>query len=136
MSIDTAIDAARSCLGAPFRHQGRNPSKGLDCAGLIIYALKQGGFQATDEPGYTRSPQPHWMSSVLDRIFVPVDSNDVQRGDVLWMRFQGDPQHLALYTGKTIIHAMLRKRKVIEHSMDAQWWARVAQSYRHRELVS
>lgn len=133
MSVDHVIEAARACLRTPFRHQGRQPGRGLDCGGLVIHAFTSAGYTMTDEPGYTREPQPAWMRAVLERVFVPVD--DLRPGDVLWMRFDMDPQHLAIWTGVTIIHAFLRSRKVVEHRMDSAWWLRVVKRYRHRELV-
>ena len=32
------IEAARGLVGAPFEMGGRDPARGIDCAGLVVYA--------------------------------------------------------------------------------------------------
>ena len=97
------IAAAREAVGTPFRHQGRTVGKGIDCAGLMVYA----------------------MSSALIRVHgIP------QAGDILLMRFDGDPCHLAICTGPTMIHAWAIVRKVCEHDFDREWQSRVVRIYR------
>lgn len=49
------IAAARSLIGVPFRHQGRN-EHGLDCIGLVVLACERAGCAAPDIPGITRAP--------------------------------------------------------------------------------
>jgi len=52
----------------------------------------------------------------------------------LLMRFMGDPQHLAIYAGETIIHAFAAGRKVCEHRLDDVWRARIVRIYRFRGI--
>jgi cell wall-associated NlpC family hydrolase len=72
------------------------------------------------------------MESALDGQpqLVRVSASDMHAGDLLLMRFSGEPQHLAIYTGDTIIHAYERVGKVVEHGMDAAWRRRIVRVYR------
>lgn len=47
------IRRARSCVGVRFRHQGRDPKTGLDCAGLAAWAMC-GLRMFKDVRGYSR----------------------------------------------------------------------------------
>ena len=51
-------------------------------------------------------------------------------GDLLLMRFAGEPQHLAVFTGETIIHAYQATGRVVEHSLDDKWRRRIVRVYR------
>jgi cell wall-associated NlpC family hydrolase len=39
------IDAARSLIGAPFEMGGRDPERGIDCVGVVVYAAEAAGRQ-------------------------------------------------------------------------------------------
>jgi hypothetical protein len=45
------------------------------------------------------------------------------------MRFSGDPQHLAICAGDTIIHAWQTVGKVAEHRFTDEWKSRVVRVY-------
>lgn len=47
------IAAARSMLGVRWRHQGRTV-RGVDCGGLVAYAMKATGRPIADTPIYGR----------------------------------------------------------------------------------
>lgn len=131
MTPDAIIAAARSAIGTPFRHQGRTASKALDCAGLVIHVARTVGIEHADVSGYARRPSGGLLESTLDeqpnltRVF------DMRPGDILLMRFSGDPQHMAILTADdTIVHAYAAGRKVCEHRFSAEWRARVVRVYR------
>jgi len=130
------IDAARSCKGTRFRHQGRQRGIGMDCAGLIIHAFVAGGYRMTDRKRYAREPNPSIMRTALAEVFVPICdgwTSEPRVLDVAYMRFGGEPQHLALWTGSSIIHAYLRMRGVVEHGLDGTWRSRIVTTYRHKD---
>lgn len=54
---EQVIECARSWIGTPWRHQGRNRS-GIDCGGLIIEVAKELGIgtKTHDKEGYERLP--------------------------------------------------------------------------------
>lgn len=135
MTPESIIAAARSAIGTPFRHQGRIAGQALDCAGLALYVASEIGADYQDFPGYAARPSSGLLESALDsqsgleRVF------EMQPGDLLLMRFTGDPQHLAIYAGDTIIHAFAAGRKVCEHLLDDVWQARIVRIYRFRGVA-
>ena len=139
MTRDDIISAARSEIGTPFRHQGRLSGKALDCAGLIIMVAKAIGAEYIDFTGYSRHPSDGLLESALDAqsCLDRVALADMQAGDVLLMRFNSDPQHLAIFAGHSpvyqaegIVHAWLQARKVCEHVLTDEWRGRIVRVYR------
>jgi cell wall-associated NlpC family hydrolase len=51
MTAAEIIAAARACLGTPFRHQGRLPGIGLDCAGVALHVAQAVGCGTLDASG-------------------------------------------------------------------------------------
>lgn len=141
MRAAAIIAAARAELGTPFRHQGRIPGKALDCAGLVVRVAYKIEASYLDYSGYSRHPSDGLLESALDSqtCLERVALADMQPGDVLLMRFAGDPQHLAIFAGfneqaksETIIHAEIRARKVCEHRLSDEWRGRIVRVYRFR----
>ena len=132
MTVDDIIAAARACIGTPFRHQGRIPGVALDCAGLVVAVAESVGAAYVDHAGYGRNPAHGMLESVLDaqpfleRVF------DRKPGDVLLMRFSGEPQHLAIFTGTNIIHSYEAVGRVCEHRLASVWAARIVRTYRFK----
>lgn len=133
------LSSARAEIGTPFRHQGRISGKALDCAGLIIRVASAIGAEYLDFPGYSRHPSDGLLESALDAqaSLVRMPLSDMQSGDVLLMRFNTDPQHLAIFAGHSavyraegIIHAWLQARKVCEHVLTDEWRGRIVRVYR------
>ncbi len=46
------------------------------------------------------------------------------------MRFNKDPQHLAIFTGENIIHSWQIPGQVVEHRLDEDWAQRIVSIYR------
>lgn len=132
---EAIVTAARACLRTPFRHQGRHPGQALDCAGLVLVALRAVDADCRDVPGYGRNPAGHALEDALDAqpCLARVPSvADRQPGDVLLMRFGTEPQHLAICAGETIIHAYQQVGMVCEHRLADVWVARIVRVYRLR----
>ena len=51
MTADDIVNAARECVGTPFRHQGRVLGVGLDCAGLVLMPFSAVGPMRLTSPG-------------------------------------------------------------------------------------
>ena len=132
MKPDDLIASARELLGFPFRHQGRSPSGKVDCAGVICHVAERNGIPYADQRDYPRQPGGSRLESALDTqpSLVRVPKSQVLAGDVLLMRFDGEPQHLALYTGENIIHAYETMGKVVEHALTDTWNRRIVAVYR------
>jgi|JI10StandDraft_1071094.scaffolds.fasta_scaffold83140_2 cell wall-associated NlpC family hydrolase len=143
MTAAEIIAAARECLGAPWRHQGRSLDTGLDCAGLVVHVAAVVGCEVIDISGYGRSPAGGQIEALLDAqpcLLRVLDIDERQPGDVLLMQFAGvsEPQHLAiLCEDELLVHAWATVRKVTEHRADAAWLAKVAsimRVYRFAEI--
>lgn len=135
MIEDTIIENARECLGVRFQHQGKT-LRGMDCRGILIYAFGKAGLQTNDLQSYSRNPVPDQMNSALLSVCDKVSINDLNKADVLYLRFNNIPTHLVLYQGNNwIIHSYLQMRKVVEHEIDQSWWNAVSAVYRHKELM-
>jgi cell wall-associated NlpC family hydrolase len=138
MTAADLIAAARACLDTPFIHQGRLPGQALDCAGLLVAVARAVGADYRDVAGYSRSPSGGLLEYAMDNqpclVRVP-DLNARQPGDVLLMRFTGDPQHLTLYAGNTIIHGYEAVGRICEHRLTEQWARRIVRVYRFRDLT-
>ncbi|MGZ8927145.1 MAG: C40 family peptidase [Methylobacter sp.] len=130
ITAQTIIEAARSQLGVKFQHQGRCPGLALDCAGLGAYVAQAIGAEYNEWPGYGRSPHQGLLESVLDNQPCLEIVLDRQPGDLLLMRFGREPQHVAIFTGDTIIHSYEPVGMVCEHGLDAVWESRIVRIYR------
>lgn len=129
MTPETLIATARSAIGTPFKHQGRDLN-GLDCAGLLIWSLRQHGVDVIDLDAYSRQPLGGLLVDMIERQpLLRRASRPQQAGDVLVMRFEREPQHVALCAGETIIHAYETIGKVCEHRLDRQWQNRILRVY-------
>jgi cell wall-associated NlpC family hydrolase len=133
MLADDVVTAAMQCMGTPFLHQGRIVGRGIDCAGVLEHALKTLGLPYIDERGYPRLPYRGLIKSILDSqpsMRLLPKKSDMQRGDVLLMKFKTEPQHVAIYTGKTVIHSYADIGRVVEHDLTADWYNRTTHAYR------
>lgn len=124
------IEAARRYLGVPWRHQARSIA-GVDCAGLLIVVAHELGLSNFDTSDYGRIPDGVMLRSLCDE---HMDRCGIDEAHVYLMRFQHNPQHIAIVTDKGIIHAYMGARKVVEHSLDAVWRSRIVQAYRIRGI--
>lgn len=121
------VEAARKYTGVRFRHRGRSPHA-LDCAGLIWRAYHDCGTDLPDFRLYSREPHDdgliRYVSQALgDPVHVsPVAEPDLKAGDVVVVRFDIEPHHLALvtdylYGGLALLHACGTNKRVIEHRL-------------------
>ncbi len=130
--IDKILVAARETLGTPFQHQGRLVGRGIDCAGVIVHVMRTLGLPYEDQSAYARVPRPGLLEAVLERQPNLAPTDDPQIGDVLLMQIRGNPQHLAIHAGSTIIHAYAEAGKSCEHGFTPEWRSRVVRAYRIR----
>jgi len=134
---DHIVAIARETMGTPFRHQGRLPGVGIDCAGVLVHVLKSLGLPHDDLAGYPRLPYRNMIRAVLDAqpCLERVRPREIEAGNVLLMtmhRFT-EPMHVAIYTGSTIVHAYADMQRVVEHSLTPEWRARITNVYRITE---
>lgn len=137
MTTAEIIAAARSAIGTPFVHQGRVVGVGLDCAGLVVHVAHTLGAEYVDAAGYARHPSQGLLEGAINSqpCLERVALAERQAGDILLMRFAGDPQHLAVCAGDTIIHAYSNVGQVCEHRLADVWEARIVAVYRFRGVL-
>lgn len=128
---------ARSWLGVKWKHQGQTRN-GVDCLGLVGCVAAGAGISdawltdaSAEFKGYGRQPDAKKIEAGCERFF------DVVRGvpdlgDILLMRFDGEPMHFAIVSGTDplyIIHAHAFARKVVENRADYVWRSRIVRVY-------
>lgn len=129
------IAAARSLVGVPFKHCGRTRA-GIDCIGLVRFALLAVGHEVADDRKYGRHPEPEGLrlqATLRAHFGEPVSG--FQPGDVVLMRWAKLPNHVAVvgdypYGGLSLIHAVAQERRVVEHRLAGVWPGRILEGYR------
>jgi cell wall-associated NlpC family hydrolase len=122
-------------LAVRFRHQGRTV-RGVDCAGLVYVSLVAAGHDPIDCPAYGREPFEQGLRGYLVRNFgEPIPKDEMRQGDVVLMRFKGEPCHVAIiadyiHGGLSLIHSYATVRKCVEHRIDAEWDGYIVEVFR------
>ena len=108
--------AARSFIGAPFRLQGRNRERGLDCVGLVSAALHEIGQPHRTPESYSLRnlhAQEVWPMFAASG-FAPA-SQSIEAGDLLLTKPGPGQLHLMIATGMaSFIHAHAGLGRVVE----------------------
>lgn len=128
------VEAARSLIGARWRHRGRKPWA-VDCVGLLVLAAEKVGLDVLAPHNYGREPWDNTLRRGLIANFgnaFPV--SDAKPGDVALIRWrQGEPSHIAIIgdktDGLTLIHAH-NLHGVVEHSLAPPFDKVIVEIYR------
>lgn len=91
------VRVARSYIGTPFHHAARAPGKGLDCAGLVICAMRALALvpPAWDVQDYPQLPDGSFVP-LCDRHLVNIRVADMRAGDVAVLAYGMGPQHMGV----------------------------------------
>lgn len=129
------VDAARSMLGAKWRHRGRKPWA-VDCMGLVMLAAEKAGQPFEDESGYGREPwEDRLRAGCRARCGDPIEEPEL--GAVALIQWShGEPSHLAIIGdhpdgGFTLIHAH-NIHGVCEIRLSGHYLKCIAEIYRPR----
>jgi cell wall-associated NlpC family hydrolase len=125
------VDESRKWIGTRWIHQGRSRA-GVDCVGLVVRVAHALNLSTFDTADYSRQPDPVRMRALLAEHMEPVANPHI--GDVLLMKFEIEPQHVAIVTDLGIIHAYAQVRRVVEHRLDSVWQSRVVGTYQFRGI--
>jgi len=134
------VQQARSWVGVPYRHQGRN-RLGVDCSGPLVAIAKDIGIEGvTDVLTYSRHPVTFALKQQMDKVLIPIDPREIQPGDVCLFKMVQIPQHVAIvgdykYGGLSLIHCYQKVGRMVEHRFAGVWWGRLAQAYRLPDIV-
>lgn len=141
------IAAARAYAGVRFAHQGRS-AEGLDCLGLLIATADDAGLifdgkpsSLFDVPQYGTRPDVGILKAKLDTHLLSIGRREVRPADIVLLKIDGSPQHLALLTDYPMagelgmIHAYAPARKVVEHRYDGEWRKNTYAAYRLPQLI-
>lgn len=134
------VAAARARIGTRFRHRARS-STHADCAGLGVLIYADCGVTLPDFRLYGREPVKDGLVSRITEALggpvavAPVRVSDLQLGDVIVLRFDVEPHHVAfvadyLFGGFSMIHADGHTGKVIEHRLAPDHVARITHVFR------
>lgn len=143
---DQIVASARGYIGTRFRHQGRRKAcgsdrGGVDCLGLLVCVAKECTLMHNNMPIYARDrrdyghiPDKIRLISALNECLSSICLDDVQKGDVLLLNMDRNPQHLAIVGNvngdMSLIHAYAPARGVVEHRLDASWRKKIESVYR------
>lgn len=132
------VRVAREYIGTPWIHQGRLKNVGVDCVGLLICTVRELLGECADIPGYDRMPDGTLLANLddhLDRIEIA----DAIPGNVIAMKFGGQPHHVAIlgdyvHGGFSIIHSFARSGKVVETRLSPDFAKLIVATYRVRGI--
>lgn len=114
------VGLARSTIDAKWRHQGRDPKTGIDCAGVIIWVGWEAGYlpRDFDVRGYRRAPDGRTLAQALARHAQQKAWENWKPGDFVLLRdIVGNvPCHLGfLVPGRegqpNLVHSWVRRHK-------------------------
>jgi len=111
------VQAVRSYIGTPYRHQGRVPGKGLDCVGVAICALREVGIVVDEPDHYRMDPDSDVLIDCIRQVADPIPARDRQAGDLLvfWWSHDRAPKHVAVYVGGgRMVHSFRSYRSTVE----------------------
>lgn len=113
-------DRALALVGVPFRPQGREAGRGLDCAGLAMAAfdLPPGLVRADYR---LRGDHRAEIEDGLRRHFRRVSGRQSKAGDLMLLSVSKDQCHLAVLTAAGFVHADARLRRVVETPGAPPW---------------
>lgn len=134
MSPDDFVKAARTLLGAQWRHCGRKPWA-LDCVGLISLSFKRSGMAFEDVKIYGREPVPGVLQAECQKRWgSALPRTHALAGDVALIRWgPKPPSHVGIigeHDGAlTLIHSH-NIHGVVEQSLRGPIFSVVHEVYR------
>lgn len=128
ITVQQLTAAVRKTIGTPFHHGGRivGPLGGMDCGGIMIWALRDLGYEVKDNRTYSRGDHLSGMVFILreNNFTQKKQSETPKAGDLILIR-SGSMFHHLLYLTEdgTVIHAWRAAdiNRVVENNMLPEW---------------
>jgi hypothetical protein len=138
MSIqDQIVEEAKTWIGVPFRHAGRN-RLGLDCAGLVAKVAHEVGISTFDSIDYPKRPNPHDFLRGIGQEMQRIPKSEAGHGDVMVFAEPRHPCHCGIIEVDAqgqlwIIHAYALARKVVREHLTGERLKRARLAFRYVE---
>lgn len=117
--MNAIVKRARALVGTPFRAQGRDPARGLDCVGVIVAAFRLPAEEVRRDYRLGGHDEAE-LEAELGRWFVK-HRRAPKPGEVVLYGLTPRQSHLAVHCGESIVHADARLRKVVERPGSPPW---------------
>lgn len=133
--MTTGVDvvaAARSWVGVPYRHQGRNRA-GIDCIGLLVVTARMLGLlEVSNAPvaDYPRRPRDGILESRVAAVCTRIECPEVGCVALIKWTAHSPAAHVGILTTANIIHAYAGNAVVVEHGFRGHWPARLHSLWR------
>jgi len=141
------IEESLSWIGTRFKHQGRlkkdiSSLGGCDCLGLVVGVAKNlriktitgDSFESFDQANYPKIISTNILLNQLNILLAKVSIEDLQLGDVILIKVNDWPQHLAIISSIspriTIIHSYIQVRRVVKQNLSQEWLEKIVAIYR------
>lgn len=124
-----AVRIALGLKGTPFRHQGRDPASGLDCAGVVLHVAEKTGASIDAPDDYSRAARGGFLQGILEKRLRCV-TRDPLPGDVVafWLKNRYIIRHIGVVVASGFIHAN-ENSGVMLQSWTPNWEKRIHSVY-------
>lgn len=108
----SVVENAEKLLGTPYLFGGLDPSRGLDCSGLVYVAFRDAGMHVP------RTSRQQYRATKRIR------PRQLQPGDLVFFKLERDKiSHVGIYVGENrFIHAPRTGKHVEYASLDNTFW--------------
>lgn len=133
---ERVVIEARTWVGTPFYHLGRERGRGVDCLGLVLGVATALGLYDKRYVAYAVVPGCEYVNvPVLDLLRAEAEQVQViEPGVIAYLNRLGMP-HFAFLDGHGhMIHANAGVGRVVETSYDERWRRRTQAFFRFRGL--
>jgi murein DD-endopeptidase / murein LD-carboxypeptidase len=114
---EAIVARARGLLDVPFRPQGRDPARGVDCVGLVATAAD---IEHAPKCYALRGGNEALLSSAMASAGLE-QAASLAVGDVVALRTAPGQLHLGIWTGTSLVHADAGLRRVVERPGPLAW---------------
>ena len=141
------LKVAKTWLGTKFHYTGRvkinsNNKGGIDCIGLIIKVGEEinacfngKNISYYDYLTYSRYPNQGEMKNFLDKYFLKISEKEIKVGDLVYMNFADNLEHIGILSNIGIIHCYVDVGIVVEHRLDDYWKSKIVGYYRYIKKI-